>query len=116
MKIKLKNILEILNELRVNYIFESEYSMDEEYTVSSIFNPISEGFYFAKLFLEIPSEIKNSILLVDETINHQSSNKFIRIKQGDTQQIFYLILNKLFSQKSNGIIAKTSMIHPNAKI
>lgn len=116
MKIKLTKILDTLQDLNIPYEFKSAPHEDIELEVASIFKPIEAGFYFAKNSLMVPSQVKGSLFIIDDSIIKNENNVFITVFENDPQQVFYLVLNSLFVVRSNGEISKMAVIHPDAKI
>jgi UDP-3-O-[3-hydroxymyristoyl] glucosamine N-acyltransferase len=112
MQISSKQILDFLN---INNIHHYIYGkIGKEYTIASMFNPITNGFYFFN-HKNIPDNINKSLILTNNKELISETNTILLIND-NPQIIFYKIIDYYFKEKSNGIIQKTSIIHPEAKI
>lgn len=109
------DILSFLKDSGVSYSLTSKPV--REYQIASIFNPISNGFYFFA-GAQIPKTIQDSLFLVEQSNSElifENGNVGILINT-NPQLVFYQFLEYRFPEISNGKISKTAIIHPNAKI
>src|SRR5690554_2217397 len=116
MVIKLKDIINVLEKLEISFQIDGSRKVGGEYIVASLFEPIENGFYYAKENFNVPLSIGNSLFLVDGSIKKNKTNLYLVLEGQDPQRVYYTILNKLFSLKSSGKISNTSVIHPDANI
>lgn len=116
-KISSKIIKETLGHLGLTYQW-LDYTEDE-YHVASLFSAIDKGFYFLTESNSFDLEIKNSLIIIHDKLLtglETHNNQIINLHESDPQQVYYLILNILYGRKSSGVIAKTSVISPRAKL
>ena len=114
--LKTQSLFDFLSSEGYQYqIEQGKYPIRDTYAIASLFSPIENGLYFFK-GKELPSEIKHSLILVNKIPEQtDASNTFIELHD-DVQLVYYKFLNYAFPQESNGTIASTAIIHPNAKI
>jgi len=114
-KILSKDIISFLEKESIP--FECNQQLQNEYTIASLFMPIEYGFYFY-LGDEVPDTISNSIVLLRKRKENILSNNNVGIylSEADPQRVFYRLLTSFYGTRSNGIISKTAIIHPEAKI
>ena len=112
MYINKEQILTFLNRNHIRYTINGK--MVDNYVVASMFNPIQNGFYFFN-HTDIPAGIKKSLILTNNEELLSDQNTILLIDK-DPQRIFYQIIENYFKDKSNGIIKKTAIIHPEAQI
>lgn len=84
---------------------------ENEYTIASIFDPIPNGFYY---FLgdKLPEEIKSSLILTKKVF--RTTKNCILLVNINPKVLFYKILRFFYQRLSNGEIAETAVIHPEA--
>ncbi len=115
-KINPQSLFDFLSSEGYQYHLEpNTLSLRDTYGIASLFSPVENGLYFF-VGEKLPSEIKHSLILVNQIPEQADvSNIFIQLNE-DVQLVYYKFLNHVFPQVSNGIIASTAIIHPDAKI
>lgn len=113
-KILSDDIINFLNKEEIS--FECSHKLNKQYIIASLFMPIENGFYFF-LGAEVPDSIANSLLLLRKGnyLELKNNNEAIYI-DGSPQEVYYKLLSSKFKSQSNGLISKTAIIHPEAKI
>ncbi|HRP90514.1 MAG TPA: DapH/DapD/GlmU-related protein [Edaphocola sp.] len=114
MGIEFKEIIKFLEKKEIQ--FEIKGITQDSYHLASLFEPGSNGFYFFT-GTQIPSTITDSLFLVNNAIEiGKDSNNAILSIDLDPQMVYYQLLSSLFGVGSNGMIAPTAVIHPEAVI
>jgi len=106
---------EILNYFNKNNIkFDIIGETKDKYQIASIFDPIKNGFYYF-VGNDIPINVIDSLILINKHSSINDKNCYIKI-DFEPQEVYYKLLNFLYSEKTSGIIQKTAIIHPEVKI
>lgn len=115
MKISTQVVQEVLQKLNVEYKWNV---IPGEFELASLFNPVPCGFYFFSGLETVPSSITDSIVMVSSSIKSGESagNQYIYLKEADPQQVYYQVVNYLFSRKSTGAIAATALVSPKSML
>jgi UDP-3-O-[3-hydroxymyristoyl] glucosamine N-acyltransferase len=112
-KIKSNYIFQFLKDKNVS--FEVKGDFRSEYRLASIFDPITNGFYFIVKGAP-PSQIEDSLLLTNSDKTSVEKDNCLVLVNSDPQKIYYSILRDKFSEKSNGVISNSSSISEDAEI
>ncbi len=115
--ITVNELIQFFKKQEISFHIPKSYPEDKSFTFASIFEPISNGFYFY-LGDEMKFPITDSLLLVNQNNQIKSAghgNIPIYI-DANPQIVFYEILLHFHEEKSNGHISPLSVIHEDAKI
>ncbi len=114
MKITVDEILDFLKDNSINYKM-NQILDNKEFIIASIFEIISNGFYYF-VGEELPKTVKDSLILTNKDVKNNMNNNYILKIDAEPQMVYYKLMNSMFAEKSNGVIKESVIIHPEAKI
>jgi len=113
MKIKFNDII---NYLKFNDIpFELKGNPKDCYTITSLFYPEPDGFYYIENELSFDVKLIDSLILSNFNLILDEGNVVLLVTESP-QEIFYKMLNFYFREESSGLICETVKIHKEALI
>ena len=80
----------------------------------SLRSPHESGVYFLSSSIEIPKEIKNSILITNTNYQELQTNFVIQVE--NPQEVFYRLMNYFFENRNEVGIHETAVVHPEAEV